>query len=181
MYFFASQCFLCQIFQPKPLRNVGLQYQQSCCGPGKCSASAFRTQCTNKRINHESKGVRMAGDIRFVFLVGQKNTCDSLWWISATDMSKCSRLWSRQWTIWQRSMTKDIFKHPVHPTLSAPMRSSFNADTRQQLFSAKPRAGVNDEAELLPSTGTTLYHPVSILAFICDFRSFRCTSSSRWM
>ena len=51
------------------------------------------------------------------------------------------------------------------------LRSSFNADTRQQLFSA--RAGVNDKAELLPSTlNYYWYHPVSSLASMCDFRSF---------
>lgn len=64
---FASQCFKrdCQIFQPKPRKSAPerptqeccLQYKQSCCGPGKCLASACRTQRTKKWINHKSKGV----------------------------------------------------------------------------------------------------------------------------
>ena len=70
--FLCFAVFLVPNIPAKATQECCLQYQQSCCGPGKCSASAFRTQCTNKRINHESKGVRMAGDIRFVFLVGQK-------------------------------------------------------------------------------------------------------------
>ena len=111
---FASQCFKrdCQIFQPKPRKSAPerptqeccLQYKQSCCGPGKCLASACRTQRTKKWINHKSKISKrcaFAGDIQFVLLVGHPKAS----WGQVSTQIPGSNFFCKGWSQWQGWIT----------------------------------------------------------------------------